>query len=163
MKVENLDHANTNLSASAGKAPVTGDDINHKEEEEVFVPPLNFAMVDCGVFRSGFPGSANFSFLQSLEIRSIVYLCPEPYPEANNEFVKANGIKLYQLAIKGYQEPFVNIPEETIVEALKVVLAPNGLSRGLLKENAKNGVFHLFSMNTRDLLQPKPEFQIRGS
>ncbi|KAF4372604.1 hypothetical protein F8388_027277 [Cannabis sativa] len=122
MKVENLDHANTNLSASAGKAPVTGDDINHKEEEEVFVLPLNFAMVDCGVFRSGFPGSANFSFLQSLEIRSIVYLRPEPYPEANNEFVKANGIKLYQLAIKGYQEPFVNIPEETIVEALKVVL-----------------------------------------
>lgn len=103
------------------KAPASGGE-SEREEEELFVPPLNFAMVDNGVFRSGFPSSANFSFLQSLGIRSIVYLCPEPYPEANVEFLKANGIELYQFAIEGTQEPFVNIPEETIREALKVVL-----------------------------------------
>ncbi|KAK0578959.1 hypothetical protein LWI29_019046 [Acer saccharum] len=103
-------------------APEIGTEENEKDGEEIFVPPLNFAMVDNGVFRSGFPDSANFSFLQSLGLRSILYLCPEPYPDSMNEFLKANGIRLFQFAIDGGKEPFVNIPEETIREALQVVL-----------------------------------------
>ncbi|XVE87712.1 hypothetical protein DITRI_Ditri19aG0009800 [Diplodiscus trichospermus] len=98
-----------------------GDD-SQRDGEELFVPPLNFAMVDNGIFRSGFPDSANFSFLKSLGLRSIICLCPEPYPQANIEFLKANGIRLFQFGIDGCKEPFVNIPEETIREALKVVL-----------------------------------------
>ncbi|KAK7385826.1 hypothetical protein VNO78_31725 [Psophocarpus tetragonolobus] len=90
--------------------------------EDLFIPPLNFAMVDNGIFRSGFPEPANFAFLQTLGLRSIIYLCPEPYPEANLEFLKSNGIKLYQFGIEGHKEPFVNIPDDTIREALKVVL-----------------------------------------
>ncbi|KAK3188511.1 hypothetical protein Dsin_028072 [Dipteronia sinensis] len=103
-------------------APEIGAEENEKDGEEMFVPPLNFAMVDNGVFRSGFPDSANFSFLQSLGLRSILYLCPEPYPDSMNKFLKANGIRLFQFAIDGGKEPFVNIPEETIREALQVVL-----------------------------------------
>ncbi|XP_057507907.1 tyrosine-protein phosphatase DSP1-like isoform X1 [Actinidia eriantha] len=116
--------------------------------EELYMPPLNFAMVDNGVFRSGFPDIANFAFLQTLGLRSIICMCPEPYPEANAQFVKANGIKLFQFGIEGckdpmsftskgltwwmrvgsrllsvdHMEPFVNIPEDTIREALKVIL-----------------------------------------
>ncbi|KAK7276502.1 hypothetical protein RIF29_17642 [Crotalaria pallida] len=92
------------------------------EGEDLLIPPLNFAMVDNGIFRSGFPEPSNFSFLQTLRLRSIIYLCPEPYPEANLEFLKSNGIKLYHFGIEGHKEPFVNIPEDTIREALKVVL-----------------------------------------
>ena len=86
------------------------------------MPPLNFAMVDDGIFRSGFPAAANFRFLKSLNLRSIVYLCPEPYPETNAEFLAKNGIKLHQFGIEGRKEPFVNIPDDKIREALKVVL-----------------------------------------
>ncbi|GKV24839.1 hypothetical protein SLEP1_g34394 [Rubroshorea leprosula] len=91
-------------------------------EELNLIPPLNFAMVDNGIFRSGFPDSANFSFLQTLHLHSIICLCPEPYPESNMEFLKSNGIKLFQFGIESYKEPFVNIPEDTIREALKLVL-----------------------------------------
>ncbi|XP_052736392.1 tyrosine-protein phosphatase DSP1 isoform X2 [Vigna angularis] len=102
---------------------VAGDGVSDKlDGEDLFIPPLNFAMVDNGIFRSGFPEPANFSFLQTLGLRSIIYLCPEPYPEANMEFLKSNGIKLYHFGIEGHKEPFVNIPEDTIREALKVVL-----------------------------------------
>ncbi|KAF7145676.1 hypothetical protein RHSIM_Rhsim04G0049700 [Rhododendron simsii] len=90
--------------------------------EDLHIPPLNFSLVDNGIFRSGFPNTANFSFLQSLGLRSIIYLCPEPYPETNAHFVKSNGIRLFQFGIEGCKEPFVNIPEDTIREALKVVL-----------------------------------------
>ncbi|XP_041003037.1 tyrosine-protein phosphatase DSP1-like [Juglans microcarpa x Juglans regia] len=99
--------------------PAADDDCNG---ENPYIPPLNFSMVDNGIFRSGFPDSANFSFLQTLGLRSIICLCPEPYPAANMEFLKSNGIKLFQFGIEGYKEPFVNIPENTIREALKVVL-----------------------------------------
>ena len=43
-------------------------------EDGLFIPPLNFAMVDDGIFRSGFPEPANFSFLQTRGLRSIMYV-----------------------------------------------------------------------------------------
>ncbi|BAF10171.2 LOC128684019 [Oryza sativa Japonica Group] len=88
----------------------------------VLVPPLNFAEVNDGIFRSGFPAADNFAFLLSLKLRSIVYLCPEPYPEENTRFLEQNGIKLHQFGIDGSKELLVNIPEEKIREALKVIL-----------------------------------------
>ncbi|KAF8779945.1 hypothetical protein HU200_002216 [Digitaria exilis] len=110
---------------AAPEAAVAGD---------AMAPPLNFAMVDDGIFRSGFPDAANFRFLLSLNLRSIVYLCPEPYPEENALFLEQNEIELHQFGIEGSKsgltmsetlllhEPFVYIPEETIREALKVIL-----------------------------------------
>lgn len=53
------------LSPEPELLPVAGEDLS-------FIPPLNFSMVDNGVFRSGFPDSANFSFLQTLGLRSIM-------------------------------------------------------------------------------------------
>ena len=51
------------------------DDVCDKiDGEDLFIPPLNFAMVDNGIFRSGFPEPSNFSFLQTLGLRSIMYI-----------------------------------------------------------------------------------------
>ncbi|XVF71834.1 hypothetical protein PTKIN_Ptkin12aG0071200 [Pterospermum kingtungense] len=91
--VANVDHVDMSPAVVASD---TADDLN-------LIPPLNFAMVDNGIFRSGFPDSANFSFLQTLKLRSIIYLCPEPYPEANTEFSKSNGIRLFQFGIESYK------------------------------------------------------------
>ncbi|RWW23305.1 hypothetical protein GW17_00012461 [Ensete ventricosum] len=66
-----------------------------------FIPPFNFATVDRGVFRSGFPDAANFSFLDTLQLRSVVYLCPEPYPEANKVFLESNRIRLFHFGMEG--------------------------------------------------------------
>uniref|UniRef100_A0A7N0RIA0 Uncharacterized protein n=1 Tax=Kalanchoe fedtschenkoi TaxID=63787 RepID=A0A7N0RIA0_KALFE len=96
--------------------------LDEDDDGDLFIPPLNFAMVDNGIFRSGFPDPANFSFLHTLALRSVLYLCPEPYPEPNMEFLKANGIRLFQFGIESCKEPFVNIPGDTIREALKFVL-----------------------------------------
>uniref|UniRef100_A0A0D6R5K3 diphosphoinositol-polyphosphate diphosphatase n=1 Tax=Araucaria cunninghamii TaxID=56994 RepID=A0A0D6R5K3_ARACU len=140
-----------------GLIPRKHEDVSVREGEEgLFVPPLNFSMVEKGVYRSGFPNTINFPFLETLQLRSIIYLCPEPYPESNTEFLHKSGIKLFQFGIEGNKsefacsglwcrqhmsqiveslfmhssipseqiekEPFVNIPEDTIREALKVLL-----------------------------------------
>ncbi|KAH9313721.1 hypothetical protein KI387_022348, partial [Taxus chinensis] len=100
------------------------EDVNVVKEAEdgLFVPPLNFSMVEKGVYRSGFPNTINFPFLETLQLRSIIYLCPEPYPEDSAEFLHKRGIQLFQFGIEGHKEPFVNIPEDIIREALKVLL-----------------------------------------
>ena len=64
------------LDCSNGQAPLAADVSPPQEdgsEEEIFVPPLNFAMVDNGIFRAGFPDSANFGFLKSLRLRSVMW------------------------------------------------------------------------------------------
>ena len=42
-------------------------------ENTLLVPPLNFAMVAPGVYRSGYPNKRNFPFLRRLGLRSIMY------------------------------------------------------------------------------------------
>ncbi|KAL6562277.1 Tyrosine-protein phosphatase dsp1 [Orobanche gracilis] len=93
-----------------------------EDEENVFVPPLNFAMVDYGIYRSGFPDVSNFPFLKTLGLRSIIYLCPEPYPVPNVQFLEENGIRLFQFGVEGSKEPFVSIPDDVIRRALEVLL-----------------------------------------
>nr|GME19138.1 probable tyrosine-protein phosphatase At1g05000 [Ipomoea batatas] len=88
----------------------------------VFVPPPNFAAVeDFCIYRSGFPQPSNFPFIQSLNLRSIIYLCPEPYPEETKEFLRLNKVQLFQFGMEGTKEPSA-IPRGAITEALKVLI-----------------------------------------
>uniref|UniRef100_A0A1J3FJ18 diphosphoinositol-polyphosphate diphosphatase n=1 Tax=Noccaea caerulescens TaxID=107243 RepID=A0A1J3FJ18_NOCCA len=88
----------------------------------VLVPPSNFSMVEDGIYRSGFPQPENFSYLTTLSLRSIIYLCPEPYPEENLKFLEANNIKLFQFGIEGKTDPPTPMPKDTVLDALKVLV-----------------------------------------
>ncbi|RWW74027.1 hypothetical protein BHE74_00018047, partial [Ensete ventricosum] len=88
---------------------------------DVLLPPSNFGVVDRGIYRSGFPSDENFPFLKALNVRSIVYLCPEPYPKVNAEFVRSQGIRLFQFGIEGSRES-LTVSNRTIMEALRVLL-----------------------------------------
>ncbi|KAJ3367370.1 hypothetical protein GGF31_007535 [Allomyces arbusculus] len=90
----------------------------------VLVPPLNFAMVASGVYRSGYPNKKNYAFLKSLKLKSILYLCPEDYNEDNVEFLKDNKVAFFHVKIKGNKEPFVEIDSNDIRSALETILDP---------------------------------------
>ncbi|KAJ5067571.1 hypothetical protein M0811_02759 [Anaeramoeba ignava] len=89
---------------------------------DVFIPPINFSMVAKGVYRSGYPNSKNFPFLKKLGLKSIIYLCPEEYLPANQEFIDKNNIHLFHYELLGNKEPFVDIPESVICSALEELL-----------------------------------------
>jgi hypothetical protein len=36
-----------------------------------------------GRYRSGYPNKKNFPFLKKMGLKSILYLCPEAYPDEN--------------------------------------------------------------------------------
>eukprot|EP01101_Sappina_pedata_P002906 TRINITY_DN13119_c0_g1_i1.p1 TRINITY_DN13119_c0_g1~~TRINITY_DN13119_c0_g1_i1.p1 ORF type:complete len:245 (-),score=92.78 TRINITY_DN13119_c0_g1_i1:143-877(-) len=87
-----------------------------------YVPPLNFALVEKGVYRSGYPTARNHSFLQKIGIKSIVYLVPDEYTADGRALIQRQGINLFQKGIKGNKEPFVEIPKEAIKEILSFIL-----------------------------------------
>ncbi|CAN1769641.1 Tyrosine-protein phosphatase DSP3 [Linum perenne] len=90
-------------------------------EVTILVPPTNFSMIDVGIFRSGLPDPSTSPFLQTLNLRSLIYLRPEPYPQENIEFLANNDITLFQFGINGQtREPYM--PEDTIIQALKILM-----------------------------------------
>ncbi|KAL7614682.1 hypothetical protein Lser_V15G05309 [Lactuca serriola] len=83
-------------------------------------PPINFATVEDRIYRSGFPQPSDFPFLDTLQLRSVIYLCTESYPKENLEFLHSRNIRLFQFGIDGTKD--ANIPKSIITEALKVLI-----------------------------------------
>ncbi|KAL7425056.1 tyrosine-protein phosphatase siw14 [Cryptotrichosporon argae] len=90
--------------------------------EDDLVPPENFAVVDKGVYRSGFPKKRNFRFLETLGLKTVLTLVLEDYPEANLKWCQSQDIQFMQFGIPGNKEPFDNIPEDVIAAALVAIL-----------------------------------------
>ncbi|KAH9314741.1 hypothetical protein KI387_023368, partial [Taxus chinensis] len=100
----------------------TGLALPRQRGNAAFIPPLNFAMVDKGVYRSGFPNSVNFPFLKTLKLRSIIYLCQGPYPEINLEFLRAENVQIYHFGKERFQGTIMSFSDDVICEALKILL-----------------------------------------
>lgn len=86
-----------------------------------FTAPYNFSVVESGVYRCSFPDSSNFSFIETLNLRSILCLCPDPYPEESLRFLQSKNIKLFQFGFQGTKEPSA-VSKDMITEALEVLL-----------------------------------------
>lgn len=72
MTLESYDGDVHTVPQSENSLPTAAMESEKERGGELFVPPLNFAMVDNGIFRSGYPEPVSFSFLQSLQLRSIM-------------------------------------------------------------------------------------------
>lgn len=88
---------------------------------EIFVPPINFAMLCSGVYRAGYPTKKNFRFLQALKLRSICYLCPEEYGQTNMKFCEEHGVNVLRFPMEGNKEPFLDIPEGIVHRVLSAL------------------------------------------
>ncbi|ANZ75927.1 BA75_02077T0 [Komagataella pastoris] len=87
-------------------------------------PPKNFSPVCGNIYRSSFPTIENFEFLKRINLKSIICLIPEDYPEENREFLEEQSIQFFQVGLSGNKEPFVKIKPQLIEQALKIVLNP---------------------------------------
>jgi len=124
MEPEAATETNCNSHSRGGDVNIDNNidnDINSMVPQRV-LPPLNFAMVMPGIYRSGYPNSTNHSFLATLNLKTLIYLCPEDCIAENLEFYKTHGISILQFGIQGNKEPFVDIPEDAIADALSVLL-----------------------------------------
>lgn len=92
------------------------------EPVQLLIPPLNFSMVAPGIYRSGYPNAKNHLFMKKLNLRTILYLCPEECMTRNVAWCRENGVRVVQCGLVPNKEPFQFIPEHVIAEALQVLL-----------------------------------------
>ncbi|KVI07549.1 Protein-tyrosine phosphatase, dual specificity phosphatase, eukaryotic [Cynara cardunculus var. scolymus] len=122
-----------------------GKEMVEHDGDQSFIPPINFANVEDRVYRSGFPQPGNFAFLETLQLRSVIYLCTEPYPRENLEFLKSRNIRLFQFGIDGTKEPSVDILRSTITEALKVLIGNGSRMENFTTVSFKSSIYYSIS------------------
>ncbi len=66
----------------------------------VHQPPINFSAVSEGLYRSGYPQTPDYPFIQSLKLRTIVTLVNKELPDGYQEFIQDNRIthKIFDMA-----------------------------------------------------------------
>ncbi|CAD0047555.1 unnamed protein product [Aureobasidium pullulans] len=107
--------AQENMNPRPSIAPLPG-------RLRMYVPPVNFGAVETNsIYRSGYPTSKNFDFINSLNIRTILY----PLSEEYITFMEENHIRHYQIHIPANKDGKINITPETMATALAVVLNRN--------------------------------------
>ncbi|ORX33724.1 protein-tyrosine phosphatase [Kockovaella imperatae] len=111
------------------------------------VPPLNFGLVEDGFYRSAQPSELNFSFLEKLELKTVIWVGAEELSDVLQSFLDSQGIKLHNLApqtslnphfpppyadgdvvpLSGqyHLPPLPPPPEPLIISALSLLLTPS--------------------------------------
>ncbi|GAA6058445.1 hypothetical protein JCM3770_005080 [Rhodotorula araucariae] len=100
--------------------------VARKDPSRAF-PPLNFSLILPGVYRSGHPHKTNFPFLDSLNLRSIMYLSPEDYRPDTHNWALERGLKIFHLRIEVSKDPAVEVDEGLVRAALEKVLDSRNL------------------------------------
>lgn len=98
-----------------------------RQRQLPLVPPLNFAMVMPGVYRSGYPNGRNHSFLRSLGVRTVVMCAAEEYESnkfgrLNMDFFHESGMSVVRCAMNANKEPFGGVDEAVVAKALEIIL-----------------------------------------
>ncbi|KAJ2843376.1 tyrosine-protein phosphatase siw14 [Coemansia erecta] len=98
---------------------------NSEEEEkkkELIVPPLNFAMVAPGVYRSGFPNPRSHPFLLQQRLRTIIYVFDGDCQPYHQQFIGDHSINYKHFRVAANKEPFVEMDHAMVSEILAEVL-----------------------------------------
>ncbi|ODV87791.1 hypothetical protein CANARDRAFT_25999 [[Candida] arabinofermentans NRRL YB-2248] len=93
----------------------------------MLVPPDNFALVEDGIFRCSILDPINHSFLDTLNLKSILWLDEEKPSRMINQYIEEHSIKLHHLKKSGI------LPEEDDINNVKfqdwMVLKPSMISK----------------------------------
>lgn len=89
------------------------------------IPPPNFGYVEPDLYRSAIPGEMNFSFLQTLRLKTVVYLSLDTPSQIFAEFLKEQGIEFRQIAgVEASSVAGQRISEQFVLDALHAILDP---------------------------------------
>lgn len=112
----------------------------------MYIPPVNFGAVeDSRIFRSSYPDPKNYPFLESLGIRTIMFvphpltsppalpprrltnatrstLVPEPLPPTYYSFITTHNIRHFQTHVPANKDGQINMTPATIAEVLAIIM-----------------------------------------
>lgn len=87
-----------------------------------FIPPLQFSLIDDGLYRGGYPTLRNFSFLQRLNLKLVISLTPEPPSLDLKAFCRQLDVPIVHFQINRLTP--LNHPslQKKLVQAINLVL-----------------------------------------
>ena len=95
-------------------------------QNNVFINTPNFGYVETDLYRSAVPNEMNFPFLQTLNLKTVVYLSFDAPSVFFREFLKEHNIELVQISGDSETSPlYQKISENLIIDALHSILNPH--------------------------------------
>ncbi|KAJ1659168.1 tyrosine-protein phosphatase siw14 [Dispira simplex] len=88
---------------------------------KLLVPPLNFALVVPGIYRSGHPNPRNHAFLLKLGIRTIVYMNEDDPQPSHIDFVKTHRIAFHHYRVGANKEPSIETDAQAVAAILGIL------------------------------------------
>ncbi|KAH7040225.1 protein-tyrosine phosphatase, partial [Microdochium trichocladiopsis] len=84
--------------------------------------PINFGVIEPGLYRSGYPQAQDYPFIKSLNIKTIVTLVSKEMPEGYQSFMDANGISHKVFDMAGTKKQVIDLD---MMQAILEVVADN--------------------------------------
>ncbi|BGP14089.1 hypothetical protein JCM10213_002384 [Rhodosporidiobolus nylandii] len=127
-----------------------------QEVNQTLYPALNFALVVPGVYRSGHPQKSNFSHLDTLGLKSIMYLFKDDYLRDTHTWALEKKLNIFHYRVEVSKDPTVEVDEAFVKEALEKVLDTRNLpilihdNKGRLLPSLLSAIIRLISGWTLD-------------
>mmetsp|Transcript_13321 Transcript_13321/g.18269 ORF Transcript_13321/g.18269 Transcript_13321/m.18269 type:complete len:157 (+) Transcript_13321:73-543(+) len=83
--------------------------------------PLGFALVDQEIYRSAYPATKVYPFIETLNLKSMVCLTPSELKSELRSFAETKSIHIAEFDVKHNQEPFLIMSESVVSSALNFV------------------------------------------
>ncbi|GAA5862919.1 hypothetical protein JCM3774_006687 [Rhodotorula dairenensis] len=96
--------------------------VAQRETTGVLFPPLNFAQVLPGIYRSGHPNKGNFPFLDTLHLKTVMYLSTDDYRTDTRTWATERGLNIIHLPIDVSKDPTIEVDEALVRQAIEAVL-----------------------------------------
>ena len=92
----------------------------------LILPPIVFARVVPGIYRSAYPASKSLPFIDSLHLKSMVSLLDKPseVKKELRDYCHTHGITMIECPVGLNQEPFVTMSEFAVKEAIEFISNP---------------------------------------
>jgi len=88
----------------------------------IYVPPLNFSLVENGIYRSGHPVPINYPFLETLNLKTVIYLGDKQDNLDYYNFLQEKGINFIYIKMESSSEPFIMNDPLAIIKALNIII-----------------------------------------
>ncbi|KAI9479132.1 protein-tyrosine phosphatase [Coemansia mojavensis] len=93
-----------------------------EQQSRLIVPPLNFAMIAPGIYRSGFPNPKSHPFLLQLRLHTIIYIYDGDCQPYHLDFIRSNDINYKHFRVTANKEPFEEMDHSLVAQILAEVL-----------------------------------------
>lgn len=87
-------------------------------------PPLGFARVSTGIFRSAYPSSKTLPFIDTLQLRSMICLMPHDLRQELRDYAAQRGIQLRCCPVQHNQDPFLVMSDQNISNIVHFISQP---------------------------------------